>query len=98
MLQKHSTYKSLLSLVALTLTLCCSSFFFGYGTSYLDSFEFEDIIKQYDPQFQHNSIKSLLIRRSITLDAIAGSMLSFIFIKYFSRRYDDHDVGKVYSL
>ena len=93
---KSGTYKSLLYMITLTLTLCCSSFFFGYGSAYFDSFEFKHIMGNvYQSQLKEDDFKSIVIRRSVPLGAIAGSLASFACIRYFSRRYSDHDVGGV---
>ena len=80
-----TTYRSFSRLFFNVLTICCGSFFFGYGIAYLSIFPIEQIITEFNIPLS-SEVASGIFQGVVPMGALVGAGLSFIVLKLLSRR------------
>lgn len=70
----------------MTVNICLSQFYIGYGVAYLGTFEFDTILTIYHIEIEKNLADGLL-QGCIPLGAGVGALISFLLMKFLSRRY-----------
>ena len=69
----------------MTINLCFSPFYFGYGLAYFGTFDFP-VIKSIFGISMDDDLANGLLQASIPLGGGIGALSSFLLLKYLSRR------------
>ena len=79
-------YRSIPKLAVLVSTICLSPFYFGYTIQYLGTFEFKTIAEIFNINIEINLAQGLL-NGIVPIGAAIQALISFLMLKYFSRRW-----------
>ena len=80
----------------IVLNICLSSFYFGYCIVYLGQIDIEVLQKIFNIDLSSGTAAGIL-NGCIPIGALLGALSSSVLIARFSRRYQCHYLGNVFS-